>query len=113
MVDVPGPPWVDMKTTSKLASAAMMVIVTQTPISLAQPGQRDRRNCCDASRRRRAARPRRGAASILPMPAISSSVQSPVASQVPMTPTAGSAQVKSPSQARVQRLETDGGRAAG
>ena len=38
MVAYPGPPWVDMNTMSKLASAAMTVTVTQTPISARRPG---------------------------------------------------------------------------
>ena len=47
MVARPGPPWVDMKTTSKLANAEMMVMVTQTPISDFRPGKVTDRNCCD------------------------------------------------------------------
>src|SRR6476646_4765545 len=101
MVARPGPPRVDMKTTSKLANAAITVIVTHTPISDFNPGRVTVRNCFHRPAPSRAAASYR-VASILPIPDSSSRVHSPVRIQVPMNPTAGKAQVKSPSQARVQ-----------
>ena len=97
---------------SKLASAAMTVTVTQTPISWRRLGRVMEKN----SRTGPAPSSRAAsysAGSILLMPVSSSSVHRPSRTQAPITPTAGSAVSKSPSQARVDAAEPDRRAAAG
>ena len=84
---------------SKLARAAMIVTVRQTPISWRRLGRVTARNSrIGPAPSRRAAS--YSAGSILLMPVTSRIVQRPSRTQAPMTPTAGSAVSKSPSQAR-------------
>ena len=68
---------------------------------LAEARERDRPELLDASPRRRAGPTRRGRGRSCSCPVSSRTVQSPSRTQTPMTPTAGSAESKSPSQARV------------
>src|SRR5665647_975799 len=84
---------------SKLARAAMIVTVTQTTISWRRLGSVIETNSrIEPAPSMRAASYRPG--SILVMPASSRSMHSPNRTQAPMTPTAGRAVSKSPSQAR-------------
>lgn len=84
---------------SKLARAAMMVTVRQTPISWRRLGRVTAKNSrTGPAPSRRAAS--YSAGSILLIPVTSRIVQRPSSTQAPMTPTAGSAVSKSPSQAR-------------
>ena len=86
---------------SNADSAAMTVTVTQTPISWRRLGSVMLKNSrigpapssWDASY---------SAGSILLMPTSSRTVQNPSSTQTPMTPTAGRAELKSPSQARAK-----------